>query len=109
MYIKIILALGGLVGVFIIAVRLIVNNMTRNGKTVYILGLVTMIAFVVHMIVQAICLSGLVDLHELNHAMGSSVDILMLGYILLITFYNSKRNWADYMIAVKLKLVRGGH
>jgi len=33
----------------------------------------------------------------------------MLGYILLITFYNSKRNWADYMIAVKLKLVRGGH
>ena len=88
--------------VVVIGVRLYVNRLKGEEKSIYLLGFFAQLAYVFLMILQLISIAG-GETTDLIHAIGPEVDILLVGYVLLITFYHSPRTWSEYIKALKEK------
>ena len=100
---KSILLLVSFASVVVLSVRLYVNQLKGDEKVIYILGLASQVSYVFLMVLQILNISGLANTRDLIHAIGPEVDILLIGYLFLITFYYSPRSVGDYIHAIKVK------
>lgn len=98
---KVILLLMSIVSVLILSARLYINNLKGDERVIFTLGLVSQIFYSVFIFLQILSILNVVAVRDLIHAMGPEVDILLIGYLVLITFYYAPKTIKEYLAEIK--------